>query len=338
MSTHIYIKKYVLIILIVLLALALSGCSIFDGIIGGDEGDTPGSGLPPGSNEPGGDLASPNEPQTTLALPDSADTYENSLPTRPVRFRNLGTIGYTVSAWSYIPMDASELSTPSPASTTAFPAGGASSALSLPLGTYTWCYAWELGDTNGDGLMEYAHAIDSRPVVLDENDSDDVDLSEIVDLSAPANSSVSSGLCGEVANIEVSPEPAALTSAPTPPPGEMIEAKGIWTGYPDACPFPENEIHWQFNSEGGPITGDAKQYSACDGFMQYLDVEFKGTYDGSQNFSGEVWVESHYTCDEDPCYPPFDYPAAWNASMTGDTITGWVDGLGGFSLTVINSP
>jgi len=343
------IKKCIFILFIVLLSLSLYGCSVFDSIIGPDEGESSsqpddnnqpddqtgtGNEQPPGSNDPGGSQFNPDDPQATLVLSDNVGPSENSLPTKPVRFHNLGTVGYTVSAWSYIPLDSAYTSTPSSASTVAFPTGGASSALSLPLGTYTWCYSWELGDTNGDSMMDYAHAIDTRPVILDKNDSDDVDLSEIVDLSAPANSGVSSGLCMGGTLIEVTPKPAAVTSESTYPPGEMIEAEGVWLGYPGACAFSENEIHWQFNSEGGPITGEAKQYSVCDGYIQYLDVEFEGTYNGNQNFFGGVWVKSYYTCTEEPCYPPFDYPASWTASWIGDQIIGEVDGLGGFSLTI----
>ena len=115
---------------------------------------------------------------------------------KPVRFLNHGTVPYTVSAWTYTPLNATSPGVPSDASTVSTPGGNTSNALSLPLGTYTWCYWWELGDINQDGNIEYAHAIDERPVVLDESDSSDLSLAESVDLSAPADTGMSYGVCG----------------------------------------------------------------------------------------------------------------------------------------------
>jgi hypothetical protein len=119
----------------------------------------------------------------------------SDLQLKPVVFHNLGTVAYTVSAWTYTPPGASESAIPSIASTVAIPGGNTSSSLSLPLGTYTWCYWWELGDINNDGMIEYAHAVDERPVTLDESSSDDLDFAVSVDLSAPVDLPLF-GLCG----------------------------------------------------------------------------------------------------------------------------------------------
>jgi len=200
MTAYIPFKKNILFILVFFLSMSLVGCntatrddsSAARFLPPADEAVKP-----PGSNSPGGGSAISNDPLPTLVLPDTEYTIENSLPIKPVRFRNLGTVAYTVSAWSYKPLDSSYPFIASVASTVATPGGSNSSnSLSLPLGTYTWCYWWELGDTNGDGIMEYAHAIDNRPVLLDESDSDDLDFAETVDLAAPASSGVSYGQCG----------------------------------------------------------------------------------------------------------------------------------------------
>jgi len=45
-------------------------------------------------------------------------------------------------------------------------------------------------------MIDTAHAIDNRPVVLDESDSDDLEFAESVDLGAPADFGVVPGLCG----------------------------------------------------------------------------------------------------------------------------------------------
>ena len=114
---------------------------------------------------------------------------------KPVGFLNTGTVAATVMAWTYIPLNSAIPAVPSNASTVAFPGGNPSSHLSLPLGTYTWCYHWELGDVNNDGMIEYSHAIDTREVTLDESDPDDMDLAEHVGISVPPGTKEFPGVC-----------------------------------------------------------------------------------------------------------------------------------------------
>ena len=114
---------------------------------------------------------------------------------KPVGFLNTGTIATTVMAWTYIPLGTDSPAIPSNASTVAFPGGNSSSYLSLPMGTYTWCYHWELGDVNNDGMIEYSHAFDKRNVLLDESDPDDMDLAEKVTLGVPPGIGELPGQC-----------------------------------------------------------------------------------------------------------------------------------------------
>lgn len=197
-------KHWFIFILVLLLTATLSGCGAVEELFPPEmdpetfiiENQEPME-LPPGDNLPGGEQASANDDQPTPELAAATESASpGSLPLKPVRFRNLGTVAYTVSAWSYAPLDPVYPATLSTASTVATPGGSnPSSYLSLPLGTYTWCYWWELGDTNGDGLIDYAHTMDGRSVKLDEYDSDDPALAEIVDLIAPTGAGDMPGQC-----------------------------------------------------------------------------------------------------------------------------------------------
>lgn len=173
-------KKYPALLNLLALAFFISACG----------------GMPPGEDVPSGENASPKKPTLPHPLP-TTPSGSSSGTLKPVNFRNLGSVPYTVSAWTYVPLDPAAVSIPSNASTVAVPGGNTSSSLSLPLGTYTWCYWWELGDINDDGMIEYAHALDERPVTLDQADTDDMTLAETVDLAAPAGIGMSFGLCGQ---------------------------------------------------------------------------------------------------------------------------------------------
>jgi hypothetical protein len=122
-------------------------------------------------------------------------------PFKPVGFVNHGTIPALVMAWTYVPQGASSPAIPSDVSTVSFPPNvpglwpNPSRFLSLPLGTYTWCYDWELGDINADSMTEYAHMIDERPVTLDELASDDPNMAVQVDINIPPETGVLPGRC-----------------------------------------------------------------------------------------------------------------------------------------------
>jgi hypothetical protein len=114
---------------------------------------------------------------------------------KPVCFLNTGTIAATVMPWTYIPLDTESPAMPSNASTVASPGGNTSACLSLPLGTYTWCYHWELGDVNDDGYIDYAHSASIQRITLDESDSDDLSLAEKVTIVAPPGIGEQPGQC-----------------------------------------------------------------------------------------------------------------------------------------------
>ncbi len=113
---------------------------------------------------------------------------------KPVRFSNVGTLPYTVQALTFITPEGIT-GIPSSASTVAFPGGNSSNSLLLPIGTYTWCYHWDNGDTDGDGMINYVHAYDKRTVILDVSDSDTLDFAETVTLAAPAGINELPGRC-----------------------------------------------------------------------------------------------------------------------------------------------
>jgi hypothetical protein len=104
--------------------------------------------------------------------------------------------------WTYIPLNTESPAMPSNASTVASPGGNSSACLSLPPGTYTWCYHWELGDVNNDGYIEYSHSASMQRITLDESDSNDLDLAEKVTIVAPAGIGEQPGQC-DLANLIV---------------------------------------------------------------------------------------------------------------------------------------
>jgi hypothetical protein len=153
----------------------------------------------PGDTAPGGDQANPGEaapsPLPPL-VPGAGGTGDaNGLGLKPVCFLNTGVAAATVMPWTYIPLNTEFPALPANASTVASPGGNTSACLSLPLGTYTWCYHWELGDVNSDGYIDYAHAFNAPKVVLDESDTDDMDLAERVTLSPNAGTGEQPGVC-----------------------------------------------------------------------------------------------------------------------------------------------
>lgn len=150
----------------------------------------------------GGSPAMPEDPTPTIAAEQEDGSTGSSDPfLRPVCFLNTGTTAATVMAWTYLPPNSTVYATPSSASTVAFPGGNSSACLSLPFGSFTWCYHWELGDMNDDGYIEYSHAVDNRVVLLDVSDPKDLDLAEKVSISVPPGLNEFPGVCPLQGNV-----------------------------------------------------------------------------------------------------------------------------------------
>jgi len=204
--------------LILILAIVLVGCNLpgFEElpdsqgqeVQDSEEGEQPETDCIPGQGETCGvegyydeDAGVPTPGGGEPSITATSTLVMNSPLMKPVGFVNRGSVPATVMAWTYVPLGSNEQAPPSTATTVTFPptAPGlwpnSSRFLLLPLGTYTWCYWWEEGDINNDGNMDYSHAFDTRPVVLDENDSDNTELAESVDLSVPPAGGILPGPC-----------------------------------------------------------------------------------------------------------------------------------------------
>lgn len=149
---------------------------------GGDTGDDGGTteggpGTAPPSTAPPDTVPTPDEPPG----PGGAD-----LEQKPIGFTNLGVDAVTVRPATYEPAPGLEDVAMSRASTIVFPDTNPSGYLSLPQGTYTFCYDWDLpDDADGDGVIDQRHAL-TRSITLDENTSDDPVRAPIVDLDPSA--------------------------------------------------------------------------------------------------------------------------------------------------------
>jgi hypothetical protein len=196
MPENVRFKQYIPVILVVLLIVSLTGCFPFDNFTEPDQpNQPPEEKLPPGSSGAPGSIANPVDPTSPVVLPGTPVSGNTAGSLKPVCFLNIGTTAATIMPWTYVPLNTETAAMPPYASTVASPGGNSSACLSLPLGTYSWCYHWEVGDVNDDGMIEYAHTLWLQRVVLDESDTDDMDLAEKVPLSAPAGLEEKPGQC-----------------------------------------------------------------------------------------------------------------------------------------------
>ena len=190
-DNKLHIRWHVFLLIILSLAVASLACfgrtNELLGVNEEEEGSTLGEYDAPDADEP------TDESHTSTSV-WSGDG--EGWPSKPVRFANNGTVAYTVQPWTFQPLTEYH-SVNIPHSSTVVFTGGSnpSSNLSLWLGTYTWCYYWEIGDTDGDGNINYQHAIDNRPILLNEEDPDEVEKAEIVTLAPPPSNGISPGNC-----------------------------------------------------------------------------------------------------------------------------------------------
>lgn len=137
-------------------------------------------------------------PSAAISAPSAQDPPEGNTETflKPIGFNNTGFDAVTVVVESYTPAEgySPALST---ASTVVFPESNSSGYLNLPLGTYTFCYYWELDeDFNDDGNMDYHHKV-SGPASLNVKSSDSPESAIRVTLNPNSNVSNPNGKCGE---------------------------------------------------------------------------------------------------------------------------------------------
>jgi hypothetical protein len=220
---------------------------------------------------PGDVFSSLGEEQESAAVPASAGSSEAGIgESKPVGFINYGEYDATVSPYSFIPLGTTASQSPSGASTVSTANTGTgewpntSRFLTLPLGTYSWCVDWEAGDLDEDGTVDYYHYIEQGPTVLDQSDSDELELAEQVAISAPPAS-------GEIYPGRCAPAPLEDSCAVTGQETRVYTNPG-WVTYSDDPPeviayanvgdFPPPDGVTITSSGGSPFQGAVILYEA----------------------------------------------------------------------------
>jgi len=127
----------------------------------------------------------------------SSNTTDDGTKLKPLRFSNNGFEPVTVVVESYEPAPGYSSNKPN-ASTVVTPESNPSGYLELPLGTYTFCYYWQLDkDYNNDDYFDYHHRT-TASVTLNVNSSDDPQSAIAVTLSPDSEVSNPNGKCGQV--------------------------------------------------------------------------------------------------------------------------------------------
>ena len=148
------------------------------------------AGLPPSSAPP-------------IVSQDDAENSGNSSSNdvniyKPLRFKNNGAYDVTVLPASFTPDSSVVAGGMSNASTVVFRDSSPTAYLDLPMGTYTFCYYWDLGtDVDNDGYVDYAHK-NTGSVTLSEASPAKVISAQVVTLN-PGNMNNPNGKCGETA-------------------------------------------------------------------------------------------------------------------------------------------
>jgi hypothetical protein len=149
----------------------------------------------PPVSAPAAEVAPPSAPINAPSEQDQP-VGNNEIFLKPIGFNNTGFDAVTVVVESYTPAEGYS-PTISTASTVVTPGGNSSGYLNLPLGTYTFCYYWELDeDFNNDGMMDYHHKV-SGPATLNVNSNDSPESAIRVTLNPDSNVSNPNGKCGE---------------------------------------------------------------------------------------------------------------------------------------------
>ena len=161
-------------------------------------------------------IAGDAQPVVAFGGVDSAPSGAGTL-TKPVRFDNNGFETVTVKVASYTPASGYSAGTPS-ASTVVSPDSTSSAYLELPLGTYTFCYEWQLDqDVNNDDYFDYHHRTTGSKTI-GENASDDPNNAVTITLSPDSAVSNPNGKCGQAAadsTGDLTPEESANSGSHT---------------------------------------------------------------------------------------------------------------------------
>jgi len=181
---------------------------------------------------------------------------------KPLQFANRGLYDATVRVFSYAPADGVTADMSS-ASTVVFQGSNPSANLSLPLGTYLFCYYWDLGtDVDNDGYVDYAHK-NTGSVTLSASSSDVTNSAQVVTLN-PESMNNPNGKCGETA-----PPPSDNAGDLTP---QELANQGTHT-YRLDCPTDENLgaestiIGFEFVGGGANIEDESDEW-----FYNKIDV------------------------------------------------------------------
>ncbi|MBI9045848.1 MAG: hypothetical protein JEZ06_15255 [Anaerolineaceae bacterium] len=149
--------------------------------------------------EIGGSSSPILSPTQSASQDDPAPVYseQDQIKTRPLRFSNNGFEPVTVVVESYEPAPGLDPGLPSP-STVVFPESNPSAYFELPLGTYTFCYYWQLDeDFNHDDYFDYHHKSTSS-VTLNNNSPDNPENAVSMTLNPDNNVSNPNGKCGDL--------------------------------------------------------------------------------------------------------------------------------------------
>jgi hypothetical protein len=147
------------------------------------------------------------------------------------------------------------------------------------------------------------------------------------------------------------PEPEEAEEAEEAEPGENtpegveVTAVGWFVGpLPQGWERVTNSITLRFNTAGGPgsVSGDServdRKVDPTDWTVETQHIQFSGSYSpDTRQLSGTVHVTGtnvDYQEGQILSEYPLDYPAVWSATWDGATVTGSVDGMGPFELTV----
>jgi len=160
---------------------------------GGDPGASPADETSPVGDSSAGTGSSSSDDSSAGAGSNAADCSA----LRPLRFNNTGFDAATVRVASFQPASGCSTSTPG-ASTVVFPDSSSAAYLELPIGTYTFCYEWELGDVDYDGTTDYHHRSTSSYTITSDS-STNPDSASVVTISPDSSVSNPNGRCsGEV--------------------------------------------------------------------------------------------------------------------------------------------